>query len=115
MSLSSTEAECVALAEAVKKIVWLRNVLLKLGVHQDSSSIFQDNVGCVEWANAGVAKDFSKSTHIDIKHISVMSIADSSMIKLLTVRTTDMMVEFLTKQLTPKVLKRANDVINNFD
>lgn len=36
VSLSSMEAEYVALAEDVKTIVWLRNELLELGVHKDS-------------------------------------------------------------------------------
>lgn len=43
-SLSPTEAEYSALTEAVKTIVWLKTVLLALGVDQNSSHIFQDNV-----------------------------------------------------------------------
>lgn len=45
VSLNSTEAEYVALSEAVKAVVWIRNVLTELVVEQISPCIFQDNVG----------------------------------------------------------------------
>lgn len=45
--LTSTEAEYVALAEAVISVVWLRIVLPELGFYQQCMKIFQDNNGCI--------------------------------------------------------------------
>lgn len=112
--ISSTQAENVALTEAVKTIAWLRNVISELGVHQNSSHIVQDSVGCVEWANGETANHFSKRGHIDIKRKYVMSMLDLVIIKIVTVRATDMRTEFLTKPFVPKELKCATDAINIF-
>lgn len=48
ITLSSTEAEYVVLAEAAKETIWLRNVLNKLGVEQGTSTIFKEKRDCLE-------------------------------------------------------------------
>lgn len=57
-------------------------------------------------------KHLSTRRYVDIKHIYVMLTVDSGSIRLVSVRTTDMNTDFLTKPLAPKDLKRAIDVIN---
>lgn len=115
LSLCSAEAEYAALAEAVKTVVWLRNMLLELRLDQDASRIFQDIVDCVEWRNGVAAKHSSKHKDIHIKNNYIMSIADSGTVKLVTIRTTAMNANFLTKTIAPKDLKHKINVINISD
>lgn len=115
VSLSSTEAEYVALTEAVKTVIWLNNVLKELGVPQNPPQIFQDNVGCMEWVHGGTAKHFNKRKHIDLKHHYLMSIVESKKVVLKLIGTREMEADFLTKPLYPTELRRASEIMNIFN
>lgn len=87
-----------------------------IGARHASRSVAhnQYNVEIFEWANGRAAKLLSKCKHIDIKQNYVMSIVNSDLIMLVTVRTANIIADFLTKPLAPKDLKRAIDFRNVF-
>ncbi|XP_072263076.1 vomeronasal type-2 receptor 26-like [Pyxicephalus adspersus] len=65
VSLSSTEAEFVAAAQASKEILWLREMLADLDQKQtDPTQIFEDNQGCI--AVAQTEQVNSRTKHIDV-------------------------------------------------
>lgn len=64
VSLSPTEEKCVALNEAVKLSVWLKVVILELGLKQEPPRMLQDNIRCIEWAIGKAAKHFAERNHI---------------------------------------------------
>ena len=43
VALSITEAEYMAVTEAVKEVIWLRGLVEDLGLHQGVTTVFCDN------------------------------------------------------------------------
>lgn len=114
MSSSSREVEYVALAEAVKTAICLRNVLNELVVEQGALTIFQDNNGCLDWATGGAVKNLNKRKHIYTKQNFVMSVLESGLIRSVPVRTTKMKADLLTKPLSPTGLESVITALKLF-
>jgi len=68
VTLSSTEAEYVALSEACKVIIWLRNELNELGIKQRATAVFEDNAGVFKWSSGETCQDFRRSKHVDLRY-----------------------------------------------
>jgi hypothetical protein len=66
VAASTTEAEYIAAASAVKESLWLRQLLTDLGVAQDTVSIYADNQSAIKLLrNPGSSM---RSKHIDVAH-----------------------------------------------
>lgn len=66
VSLSSTEAEFVALSEACKEVIWLRRLLHDMRYSQTSPTvIFEDNQSCLRLIKE--EKLSNRTKHIDTK------------------------------------------------
>jgi hypothetical protein len=67
LSLSTAEAEYIALSVAVRKVVWLRKILTHLFDHEiDSTIIHCDDLSCVKLSESLVFHN--KPRHIEIKY-----------------------------------------------
>ena len=107
VTLSSTEAEYVALSESSKVIVWLRRVLEELGIAQETTTVFEDNAGTFKWASAHIAEDFRRSKHVDLRYHHVREQVREKTIKLVKVPTSGMVADFLTKPLSSFGIRKA--------
>ena len=68
VALSSCEAEYIALAEAVKEILYLRSLCLELAIEQSSSTVlFCDNQGALALTKEK-SKQHQRTKHIDVKY-----------------------------------------------
>ena len=47
-ALSTTEAEYLSLSTASQEMLWLRQLLEELGYSQQTTTIQQDNTGCIQ-------------------------------------------------------------------
>ena len=47
VSLSTTEVEYIAISEAAKEMIWLKNLLKELGKGQDEYSLFSDSQSAI--------------------------------------------------------------------
>ncbi|XP_075164053.1 uncharacterized protein LOC142236702 [Haematobia irritans] len=67
VSLSSTEAEYIALAEATQEAIWLRRLLTDFGIQIETpTEIFEDNQSCIKLVEN---EKFSRRTkHVDTKY-----------------------------------------------
>lgn len=66
VALSSTEAEYVSLCLATCDIMWLRGLLVEIGVNPGDPTILQeDNEGAIAIYSHG--KEMHRTKHIDIK------------------------------------------------
>lgn len=93
-SLSTTDAEYVAIPEPAKMIVWRRYVLNELGLHKQSTRVHQDNTGCISWASSRMSKHRKNRRHIDVRHNYIMQLVRVGFIKLVPKRMTDMKADF---------------------
>ena len=66
VSLSTIEAEYIAISKAAKEMIWLKNFLKELGKEQNSSALFSDRQSAIHLAKNLVF-------HTRTKHIQLIS------------------------------------------
>ena len=98
VALSTTEAEYVAVSRAGQSAVHFRQLMHD--VHQRQcgpTTVYEDNEGAVKLANNPMASNRTK--HIDIKHHYIRELVDAKTVAVVSVGTTDMLADGLTKAL----------------
>lgn len=100
VALSSTEAEYMALSQASKEAVYLRNLVIELGItlHNNSIVLFNDNVGAQQLAKNPVHHPRTK--HIDIRYHFVRELIEEGVITTNYLCTGDMIADIFTKNVT---------------
>lgn len=98
VALSSTEAEYMALGDAVKELLWLSQLLSNVGLKFNSSPIiFEDNEGCKLLSTHPVHHQRTK--HIDIKHHFIRHHIAKGDCKIVSINTDNMIADMFTKSL----------------
>jgi len=99
VTLSSCEAEFVALSEAAKEIKFIVQVLLSIGIPVKLPVIVRiDNVGAIFLAENVTTSQQAK--HIDIWYHFVREFVEDGFIKIIFVQMADNMVDIFTKNVT---------------
>lgn len=99
VALSSTEAEYMALSEALQEAIWLKVFLCELGeMSQDEAvTIFEDNQGAIALAKN---PEFHKRTkHIDIRYHFVREKVEDGQVDLNYCPTQEMLADIMTKPI----------------
>jgi hypothetical protein len=99
VALSSTEAEYMALSEAVQEAVWLKAFVYELGEDTGNSGItvYEDNQGAIALAKN---PEFHKRTkHIDIRYHFVREKVESGQVLLEYCPTQEMLADIMTKPI----------------
>jgi hypothetical protein len=98
VSLSTTEAEYMALAAAAQEVVWLRLLLKDLGHEQAGpTTIRGDNMGSLHLVKNPVLH--SRTKHIDIRHHYIRELVGAGAVDVVHQRTEEMEADLLTKAL----------------
>ena len=98
VSLSTAEAEYVALGSATQETIWLRRLMTDLRVSQVKPTVIrEDNQGAIAMAKNPVG--LKRTRHIDIKHHFVREAVDAGTITLEYCETKQMLADILTKPL----------------
>lgn len=66
VSLSTAEAEYIALSHGAKEAVWLRQFLTELNIDCNAFTIFVDNQAAIQLASN--AEHHKRSKHIDVRY-----------------------------------------------
>ncbi|CAK9796153.1 Copia protein [Anthophora plagiata] len=105
VAASSTEAEYIALFEAVREALWLKSLASSLNLDISKPIIiYEDNNGCISIANN--PSNHKKSKHIDIKYHFSREQIEKNVIKLKYVSTESQVADVLTKRLpAPKFIE----------
>jgi hypothetical protein len=94
--LSTEEAEYVAASECTRKIVYLRQLLSKLGYPQCTPTyIHEDNQTCISFTRNDATHSYTK--HIDVKYHFTPFQIDEGAITLIDTRTEDQLVNLFTE------------------
>lgn len=98
VTLSSTEAEYVALFHAATEVVYLRRLLDSMGFGQeDPTVIFQDNQSTILWAHG--QRQHQRTKHIDVKYHYIQDLIQDGVVELDFLPTDQMTADLLTKAL----------------
>lgn len=96
---ASTEAEYMALTEAAKEAVWLRNFLSELDIplHTDKIKIRVDNQSAIKLS---VNPEFhARTKHIELRHHYVRELVEDGQVELEYINTKENIADMLTKGL----------------
>lgn len=98
VTLSTMEAEYVALAETCQEVIWLRRLLEDFGVKQKTATVVnEDNQGCLSFVKS--ERSTKRSKHIETKHHFVKDLCDREEVVLKYCPTNEMNADILTKPL----------------
>jgi len=107
VALSSTEAEYMALTQAVKESIWLQAILGDLGARRHMKNL--QCIGIDKQGALALAKNpqfNARTKHIDIQHNFVRECIEKGQITLGYCSTIDMTGDIFTKALPPPALVR---------
>lgn len=110
VSLSTTEAEYIALTEAVKEGSWLRGLVNDLGIIQSRVTVHCDSQSAIHLANHQTYHERTK--HIDVRYHFVRDVIDSKKVKVQKIATEDNPADMLTKVLPGSKFKHCLDLVN---
>ena len=106
VALSTMEAEYMALTEATKELIWIRNLLAALGYINDNTKsssastptqLYSDNQSAIALAKNPVSH--ARAKHIDIRHHFIREAIQDKIIWVQYIPTTEMTADSLTKAL----------------
>ena len=98
VTLSTLEAEYVALTETCQEVVWMRRLLGDLGEEQTTATVVnEDNQGCLNFARS--ERSSKRSKHIETKRHFVKDLCERGEVELVYCPTEDMKADVLTKPL----------------
>jgi hypothetical protein len=95
---SSCEAEYYALCEGCRELLWIRSFTREIGFNDIPVDMMkQDNTSCISFASKLGLSDRMK--HIDLKYTFVKELVHEGRVKLVYVKTSEMLADIFTKVL----------------
>ena len=108
VSLSTCEAETVALTRTAQEVIWLRGVLRELGFPQEQpTTIYCDNDGAIAFGKD--AANHSSMKHINLRECFLKEAVAAGYIRIVSISSTDNTADILTKSLGPTLFKKHRD------
>ena len=110
---SSTEAELVAVDDAMAPALWTKNFLEAQGYPTTATIILQDNESAIKLETNGQKSVGQRSRHIKIRYFFVADQVQKGNIKIKYCPTDDMEGDYLTKPLQgAKFIRFRNSIMN---
>lgn len=109
---SSTEAEIVAVSDALSQIIWVRDFLAEQGYTLGPAKLLQDNTSSILMLERGEATA-AKSRHIGIRFFFAKDKIDSGEIAIEWLATGDMIADILTKPLQGELFRVLRNKLLN--
>jgi hypothetical protein len=110
VTLSSTEAEYIALCYAVQELLYLRQLSNELGVKTDLSiPVYEDNQSTIKMANN--VDQHGRSKHIDVRHYFVKEKVANKEFNIQYVSTHAMIADIFTKPLPQPAFEKFRSMM----
>ncbi|GJQ95243.1 zinc finger, CCHC-type containing protein, partial [Tanacetum coccineum] len=109
VALSTTEAEYMALTEAVKEAIWLRGLLEELGVELNTMTVNCDNHGAIHLSRNHVFHERTK--HINVRYHFIREVLEAKTVKVLKVGTEHNAADALTKVVPGRKLQHCLELL----
>jgi len=110
---SSTEAELVAVSDAMNMVAWVRNFLLDQGFNVSDNVMYQDNQSTILLAQNGRSSSGKRTRHIDICYFFVSDRIKQGEVRVEYCPTADMLGDFFTKPLQGATFQKMHRVVLN--
>ena len=110
VALSTTEAEYMAVTEAVKEAIWLQGMAKTLGLVQEHINVYCDSQSAIHLAKNQVYH--ARTKHIDVRFHFVREIIEEGKICLQKIKTADNPADMMTKVVTTIKFEHCLNLIN---
>ncbi|KAL0540911.1 hypothetical protein IC582_020936 [Cucumis melo] len=97
ISLSTAEAEYIAVGSGCTQMIWMKNMLNEYGIMQGVMTLYCDNVSAIDISKNPV--QHSRTKHIDIRHHFIMDLIENKVITLEHIRSNSQLADIFTKPL----------------
>ena len=113
VTLSTTEAEYVALGDGVKEALFAKGVHFFIipSISENCIKMFLDNDGAISLANNPL--NSARTKHIDVRFHFIRELTRSKTISVEYVPTKEQRADILTKVLTGAIFKKHRDFLMN--
>ena len=103
MTLSTTEAEYVAVSEAGKEMVWLNGLLEELGKEKEICALYSDSQSAIHLAKNPAFH--SRTKHIPMRYHYIRDLVEDEVLQLLKIQGSENPADMLTKSVPIGKLK----------
>ncbi|BBH04062.1 Toll-Interleukin-Resistance domain family protein [Prunus dulcis] len=103
VTLSTTEAEYVAVTEASKEMIWLQGLLTELGFKQEKNVLHSDSQSAIHLAKNSAFH--SRTKHIGLRYHFIRSLLEDEVLTLEKIQGSKNPADMLTKTVTIDKLK----------
>ena len=103
VTLSTTEAEYVAVTEASKEMIWLQGLLIELGFKQEKNVLHSDSQSAIHLAKNSAFH--SRTKHIGLRYHFIRSLLEDDVLILEKIQGSKNPADMLTKVVTIDKLK----------
>ena len=110
VALSSTEAEYIAMTDAVKEAIWLRGILEEINLLQGDVIVYTDNQSAIHLCKNLVLHERTK--HVDVKFHFVREQVSAGAVKIHKISTEDNPADMGTKVVTAAKFKHCLDLLH---
>lgn len=111
VSLSSTEAEYIALTEAVCEAKWLRSLLREMGIQcNEATTIFEDNQSCISVAEE--PREHKRMKHIDVKYSFIRDAIGNKEVTVEYIPSSEQTADIMTKSLGRTLFEKHRNKLN---
>jgi hypothetical protein len=111
---SSTEAELIAVSDALSQVIWTRDFLIEQGHELGPATLFQDNLSTIALALRGNS-NAERTRHIAIRYFFVKDRIESREIAMEHLPTGDMIADMLTKPLQGEKFRTMRRMLLNWE
>jgi hypothetical protein len=114
VALSSAESELISACSATPSAVYIRQLLMDLGLKQDEPTVnMEDNQACIAMSNNQIIQKRTK--HIDVRYHFVREKVESKEVELVYFFTQHQLADILTKPLLSIRLAMLRDRVMCYD
>jgi len=111
VTISSTEAELLAIFEGMDTLIWLRGIFDFLQYKQGTTVIYQDNTSTITMAHMGRGSSGTKTRHIDTKFFWIKQFIDNKAARVEHMPRENMIADFFASPRIGQSFRRMRDVI----
>jgi len=111
ITTSSTEAELVAIYDALDFIIWMREVMSFLGIEQGTTTIYQDNTSTICMAYMGRGSAGSHTRHIKLRYFWIKQFLDDKTFIIEHLPTDNMIADFFASPRMGQFFRKMRDII----
>ena len=110
---SSTEAELVAVDDAMSQILWSWSFLQHQGIDDIEIILYQDNKSAMILQENGRMSTGKRSRHLNVHYFFVTDVIKKGFLKVMYCPTGDMIADFFTKPIQGGDFKKFRSLVQN--